>query len=125
MLRACIATVFKYTVYVVHVSFWSGSVYKDILIEIGIYDVYVMWYQNGEWGVNMVKVYKCHNFKSQNVIQVDNEPVALFAHQDKLFVATQNCCVFIYKFLANQKHQKTNAFATEARAQQLLFNNTG
>lgn len=73
----------------------------------------------------MVKVYKCHNFKSQNVIQVDNEPVALFAHQDKLFVATQNCCVFIYKFLANQKHQKTNAFATEARAQQLLFNNTG
>lgn len=41
MLRACIATFFKYTVYVVHVSFWSGSVYKDILIEIGIYTMYV------------------------------------------------------------------------------------
>ncbi|XP_062584936.1 BLOC-2 complex member HPS3-like [Saccostrea cucullata] len=75
-------------------------------------------------GVNM-KVYKCHNFRSQNVIQVDNEPVSLFAYKDKLFVATQNCCVFVFKFLANQNHQRTNAFATEARVQQLLFNDTG
>jgi hypothetical protein len=26
----------------------------------------------------MVKVFKCHNFKSQSVVQVDGEPVAFY-----------------------------------------------
>lgn len=89
-----------------------------------------MWFKDGGWSsrcklANMVKVYKCHNFRSQNVIQVDNEPVSLFAYQDRLFVATQNCCIFVYRVLTQKNCQRTNAFATEARVQQLQFNETG
>ncbi|XP_069116206.1 BLOC-2 complex member HPS3-like isoform X2 [Argopecten irradians] len=77
----------------------------------------------------MVKVYKCHNFKSQSVVPVDGEPVAVFSSKQRVFVATQQCVIEVFVLDENDpsgsKYVKSNSFSTEAPIEQLLYNETG
>ncbi|XP_021379754.1 Hermansky-Pudlak syndrome 3 protein-like isoform X1 [Mizuhopecten yessoensis] len=77
----------------------------------------------------MVKVYKCHNFKSQSVVPVDGEPVAVFSSKHRVFVATQQCVIEVFVLdeqdPSGSKYTKTNSFSTEAPIEQLLYNETG
>lgn len=58
----------------------------------------------------MVKVFKCHNFKSQSVVQVDGEPIAFFNHKDKLFVATDKCTIEVFSL--GSSISKISCFST-------------
>ncbi|CAG2193697.1 HPS3 [Mytilus edulis] len=58
----------------------------------------------------MVKVFKCHNFKSQSVVQVDGEPIAFFNHKEKLFVATDKCTIEVFSL--GSSISKISSFST-------------
>ncbi|XP_060075834.1 BLOC-2 complex member HPS3-like [Ylistrum balloti] len=77
----------------------------------------------------MVKVYKCHNFKSQSVVPVDGEPVAVFSSKQRVFVATQQCVIEVFVLdeqdPSGSKYTKSNSFSTEAPIEQLLYNEAG
>lgn len=74
----------------------------------------------------MVRVLKCHHFKSQNVVPVDGEPVAVYACQKWVFVATENFLVEVFQLDEREsKYFKLSSFNTEAHVYQILFNPTG
>ncbi|KAJ8320525.1 hypothetical protein KUTeg_002112, partial [Tegillarca granosa] len=75
---------------------------------------------------NMVRVLKCHHFKSQNVVPVDGEPVSVYACQKWVFVATENFLVEVFQVHEREsKYFKLSSFNTEANVHQILFNPTG
>lgn len=72
----------------------------------------------------MVKVYKCHNFQSQNVVQVDGEPVAVYNYRDKLFVATDKRCIEV--FLLGSSISKFSSFSsTESTVHNIVYSSPG
>ncbi|KAJ8320523.1 hypothetical protein KUTeg_002110 [Tegillarca granosa] len=74
----------------------------------------------------MVRVLKCHHFKSQNVVPVDGEPVSVYACQKWVFVATENFLVEVFQVDDREsKYFKLSSFNTEANVHQILFNPTG
>jgi len=77
----------------------------------------------------MVKIYNCHNFKSQSVVPVDGEPVTVFTYQEKVFVATQHCTIEVFTLdkqeQSGSKYIKVNSFYTEAFVLQLLYSALG
>lgn len=72
----------------------------------------------------MVKVFKCHNFQSQNVIQVDGEPVAVYNSRDKLFVATDKCCIEVFSL--GSSISKLSCFSsTESTIHNIIYSLPG
>ena len=45
----------------------------------------------------MVRVFKCHGFKSATVVPVSDEPLAVCADDGLVFVATRQCTIKIFK----------------------------
>ncbi|KAK7093563.1 BLOC-2 complex member HPS3-like [Littorina saxatilis] len=45
----------------------------------------------------MVRVFKCHSFKSATVVPVSDEPLAVCGDGDLVFVATRQCTIKIFK----------------------------
>ncbi|XP_076439995.1 LOW QUALITY PROTEIN: BLOC-2 complex member HPS3-like [Babylonia areolata] len=47
----------------------------------------------------MVRVFGCHSFKGATVVPVADEPLAVCAEEDLVFVATRQCTILVYKRL--------------------------
>lgn len=72
-----------------------------------------------KYGIEMVKVFKCHNFKSQSVVQVDGEPVAFYNNKNKLFVATNQCTIEVFS-LGNPV-TRISCFSTESTVHDIVY----
>lgn len=81
----------------------------------------------------MVKVLKCHHFKSQNIIQTLDEPVAICSYKEKVFVATASHTVEVFSLKPGRESDSQSdkspvnviCFSTESLVQQIKYCSTG
>ena len=73
----------------------------------------------------MVKVLRCHNFKSQTILPVGNEPLVLSSGQDKVFIGTCGCAIEVFDFTSKGEWQNYCTFQTGAPVVQLEYNTSG
>ena len=72
----------------------------------------------------MVKVLRCHNFKSQSILPVTKEPLVLASGQDKVFIGTCDCYIEVFSFWQGN-WEKYCSFQTGASVVQLEYNKAG
>ncbi|XP_041378208.1 Hermansky-Pudlak syndrome 3 protein-like [Gigantopelta aegis] len=70
----------------------------------------------------MVKVLQCHNFRSKRVISIQDEPLAICASGNQVFVATRRCSVVIFSLRDECREIKEKKrFDTVSLVEKLLF----
>ncbi|GFN90377.1 hermansky-Pudlak syndrome 3 protein homolog [Plakobranchus ocellatus] len=69
----------------------------------------------------MVRVFKCHSFASQKVIQVNKEPLTICTDKDRVFVATNDCEIIVYQ-ISDGFPKEIHRCPTVSLADQVIFN---
>lgn len=69
----------------------------------------------------MVRVFKCHSFASQKVIQVDKEPLAICTDRDRVFVATNDCEIVVFQ-ISDGFPKEIHRCPTVSLVEQVIFN---
>ncbi|KAK0061307.1 Hermansky-Pudlak syndrome 3 protein [Biomphalaria pfeifferi] len=69
----------------------------------------------------MVRVFKCHSFASQGVIPVSKEPLALYAENDLVFIATRDCEIIVFQ-IKDGTFQEIQRCPTISEVDTLLYN---
>ena len=69
----------------------------------------------------MVRVFKCHSFASQKVIQIDKEPLTICTDKDRVFVATNDCEITVYQ-VSDGSPKEIHRCPTVSLVEQVLFN---
>ncbi|GFS07189.1 hermansky-Pudlak syndrome 3 protein [Elysia marginata] len=69
----------------------------------------------------MVRVFKCHSFASQKVIQIDKEPLTICTDKDRVFVATNDCEIVVYQ-ISDGFPKEIHRCPTVSLVEQVIFN---
>ena len=73
----------------------------------------------------MVKVLRCHNFKSQTILPIKKEPLVLSSGQAKVFIGTSGCCIEVFYLTHIGEWKSYCTFQTGAPINQLEYNRYG
>lgn len=73
----------------------------------------------------MVKVLRCHNFKSQTILPVSREPLVLASGHHKVFIGTCDCFIEVFHLTNKGEWEKYCSFQTGATVVQLEYNKSG
>ncbi|RUS87900.1 hypothetical protein EGW08_004316 [Elysia chlorotica] len=69
----------------------------------------------------MVRVFKCHSFASQKVIQIDKEPLTICTDKDRVFVATNDCEIIVYR-ISDGFPKEIHRCPTVSLVEKVIFN---
>ncbi|KAK3803563.1 hypothetical protein RRG08_023282 [Elysia crispata] len=69
----------------------------------------------------MVRVFKCHSFASQKVIQIDKEPLTICTDEDRVFVATNDCEIVVYR-ISDGFPKEIHRCPTVSLVEKVIFN---
>ena len=72
----------------------------------------------------MVRVLRCHHFKSQEVFTTDNEPHTMYTAADMVFVAMDQCFIAVHS-LKEPGCPEIFRFPTIAPVKQVVYSEAG
>lgn len=70
----------------------------------------------------MVRVFKCYNFKAARILPTADEPLAVFACDDLVFVATRQCSIKVFKKDDSDNFTEWRTFSTICLVEKFAYN---